>query len=65
MDIKHVGISNPGNQCYFNSIMQALATCVSIYKIIKTRKDDDDKILNVIRKYGFLDIQLKIGRAHV
>ena len=58
-DIKHSGISNPGNQCYFNSMMQALASCLSVYTIAKSRKDADDTILKVIKKYNLVDIQLE------
>jgi ubiquitin C-terminal hydrolase len=62
-EIKHSGISNPGNQCYFNSMMQALASCSSIYEIIKSRQTIDDKVLSVIRKYNLIEIELEELRA--
>ena len=42
-EIKHPGIENPGNQCYFNSILQALASCNSIFKILINRNFILDK----------------------
>ena len=58
-EIKHPGIENPGNQCYFNSILQALASCNSIFKILINRRIYDGDMIIVIKKYNLLDIQLE------
>lgn len=56
--IKKRGIFNNGNQCYFNSTLQALSSCESIYDIIINNKINDNKYLTIIKKYGFLNIYL-------
>jgi ubiquitin C-terminal hydrolase len=35
------GISNAGNSCYFNSLIQCLLSCPSIYQVLKTTKYDN------------------------
>ena len=58
---EQAGIANPGNQCYFNSTLQALASCPSIYKILLSRRVVDSSILQVIKEQNFLDIKLEIA----
>jgi ubiquitin C-terminal hydrolase len=69
---KHSGIINPGNQCYFNSLIQALASCKSIFIILCRNKMIDDLLLDTILEHDLLtgriaDIKAKcralIGKA--
>jgi ubiquitin C-terminal hydrolase len=50
------GILNDGNKCYFISIMQALASCPSIYYILKKYTEYSKSILKIIQKYNLLNM---------
>ncbi len=41
-----LGISNFGNSCYFNSLIQCLLSCPSIYHVLQTNKFDERYIKN-------------------
>lgn len=56
---KQTGIANRGNQCYFNSTLQALASCPSVYNILLGRRIIDNTILQVIKDQKLLNIQLE------
>jgi ubiquitin C-terminal hydrolase len=45
------GLENQGNQCFINSVMQCLAASPFIIEFIEKYKQDDEDLINLIKKY--------------
>ena len=55
---QHTGIQNIANNCYFNAILQSLASSKSIYSILNNNYNMDKVILFIINKYKLNDLGL-------
>ena len=58
IDIDPFGLNNTGSICYFNSLLQVLAGCTSLYNIIYEDKNNTEKVF-----HKFID-QLKNNKVN-
>jgi len=56
------GLINNGNECFINSVMQCLAVSPFINGFIQKYKQDDEDMINIIKKYDLNSLRTDILR---